>query len=278
MNISVKIWRQENAHSKGRFETYRLENLNEEMSLLEMLDVLNEKLLHEGHELVSFGHDCREGICGACGMFVNGRAHGPREGLTTCQLHLRHLKESDTITIEPWRAAAFPVVKDLMVDRSALDRVLQAGGYVSVNTGGVPDANALPISRFTADEAFASASCIGCGACVATCPNASAMLFVSAKISHLAILPQGEPERHHRAEEMVQAMDSEGFGNCSNVAACEVECPKGISIRNIARLNREYMEAAFTAHLEEHPEPPHYGKGDDDPHLGHPEVSHQPEK
>ena len=275
MDVILKIWRQSGPEDKGRFEKYNMVDILEDMSFMEMLDVLNERLLHEGKEPVSFSNDCREGICGSCGMFINGRAHGPLRGFATCQLHMRHLKEARTITIEPFRAKAFPVIKDLMVDRSALDRVLQSGGYVSVNTGGVPDANNIAISRYVADEAFSAAACIGCGACVASCPNASAMLFVSAKISHLALLPQGQPEKHHRAEQMIQAMDGEGFGNCSNAGACETECPKEVSIKHIARLNREYMEAAFTAILEEHPDEAYHGKGDDDPHLSHPEVTHE---
>ncbi|MDH4263257.1 MAG: succinate dehydrogenase/fumarate reductase iron-sulfur subunit [Spirochaetia bacterium] len=272
MEITLKIWRQgsqESKKAKGAFETYKLNDIQEDMSFLEMLDVLNEKLLHEGFEPVAFSHDCREGICGSCGVVINGRAHGPLKGITTCQLHMRHLKKFTTLVIEPWRAKAFPVIKDLVVDRSAFDRILQAGGYISVNTGGVPDANSILIGKHIADEAFVAASCIGCGACVAACPNASANLFVSAKISHLALLPQGQPEKHHRVESILKAMDKEGFGNCSNAGACEYECPKGITLKNIAKLNREYFEAVFSASLEEHPTHAHHGKGDESMHVGH---------
>jgi len=264
--MKLKIWRQESPEVKGKFELYTLENVHEDMSFLEMLDVLNEKLLHDGIEPVSFSHDCREGICGSCGVVINGRAHGPLQGTTTCQLYLRHLKKYKTLVIEPWRARAFPVIKDLVVNRSAFDRIIQSGGYVSVNTGGVPDANSIPIGRHIADEAFRAASCIGCGACVAACPNASATLFVAAKISHLAMLPQGQPEKHHRVESMLETMKKEGFGNCSNAGACEYECPKGITLKNIAKMNREYFEAVFVASLEEHPSHPHYGKGDEGVH------------
>jgi len=273
MKITLKIWRQASQEAqkkgakKGAFETYHLDDVHEDMSFLEMLDVLNEKLLHEGFEPVAFSHDCREGICGSCGVVINGRAHGPLQGVTTCQLHMRHLKNFTTLVIEPWRAKAFPVIQDLVVDRSAFDRILQAGGYISVNTGGVPDANGLPIGKHVADEAFVAASCIGCGACVAACPNASATLFVSAKVSHLALLPQGQPEKHHRVESILTAMDNEGFGNCSNAGACEYECPKGLSLKNIARLNREYFEAVFSASLEEHPTHAHHGKGDETMHT-----------
>jgi succinate dehydrogenase / fumarate reductase iron-sulfur subunit len=224
-------------------ETYTLDGVNEHMSFLEMLDVLNEELIKEGKDPVAFDHDCREGICGSCGMVINGRAHGPWYRTTTCQLHMREFKDGDEIYIEPFRAAAFPVIKDLVVDRSALDRIIQAGGYISVNTGGVPDANAIPIGKETAEKAFEAATCIGCGACVATCKNASAMLFVSAKIAHLGLLPQGQPERYQRVLNMVAQMDKEGFGNCTNTGACEVECPKGISLTNIARMNYDFLIA-----------------------------------
>jgi succinate dehydrogenase / fumarate reductase iron-sulfur subunit len=215
------------------------------MSFLEMLDVLNEELIHKGEDPIAFSHDCREGICGSCGLYVNGRAHGPLKGTTICQVHMRHFKDGETIVIEPWRARPFPVIKDLVVDRSAFDRVLQAGGYISVNTGAAPDANAIPIAKDVADEAFDAATCIGCGACVAACKNASAMLFVSAKVSHLSLLPQGQPERHRRVLNMAAAMDGEGFGNCTNTGACEAECPKEISLTHIARMNREYLAATL---------------------------------
>ena len=245
MNLTLKIWRQPNAQAAGRFETYPVSNISSEMSFLEMIDVLNEQLIKEGNEPVAFDHDCREGICGMCSMYINGRPHGPWQKNTTCQLHMRAYKDGDTITVEPWRANSFPVIKDLMVDRSAFDRIIQAGGYVSVNTGSAVDANAIPIEKDHADSAFAAAACIGCGACVASCKNSSAMLFVSAKVSHLALLPQGSPERKSRALNMVAQMDAEGFGNCTNTGACEVECPKGISLDNIARMNREYLKASI---------------------------------
>lgn len=243
MKLKLHIWRQENRQAQGRMETYTLDGVNEHMSFLEMLDVLNEELIKEGKDPVAFDHDCREGICGSCGMVINGRAHGPWYRTTTCQLHMREFKDGDEIYIEPFRAAAFPVIKDLVVDRSALDRIIQAGGYISVNTGGVPDANAIPIGKETAEKAFEAATCIGCGACVATCKNASAMLFVSAKIAHLGLLPQGQPERYQRVLNMVAQMDKEGFGNCTNTGACEVECPKGISLTNIARMNYDFLIA-----------------------------------
>lgn len=247
MNLTLKIWRQKNAQDEGRIETYPISGISPDMSFLEMIDVLNEKLITEGKDPVAFDHDCREGICGMCSMFINGRAHGPQTGVTTCQLHMRSFKDGDTIYIEPWRAKAFPVIKDLVVDRSAFDRVIQAGGYVSVNTSGHPlDANAIPIPKDDADAAFDAATCIGCGACVATCKNASAMLFVSAKVSQLALLPQGQVEAKERVLNMVHQMDKEGFGNCTNTGACEVECPKGISLENIARMNREYLKASLT--------------------------------
>ncbi|MFA8433785.1 MAG: succinate dehydrogenase/fumarate reductase iron-sulfur subunit [Marinifilaceae bacterium] len=241
--LTLKIWRQKNAKSKGQFETYKINNISGGTSFLEMLDILNEQLINEGVEPVAFDHDCREGICGMCSLFVNGRAHGPDNDITTCQLHMRKFKEGETITIEPWRSGAFPVIKDLMVDRNAFEKILQSGGYISVNTGGVPDGNAIPISYDDAEEAMDAAACIGCGACVATCKNSSAMLFVSAKVSHLAKLPQGKVEAARRAKNMVAKMDELGFGNCTNTGACEVECPKGISIANIARLNREFLAA-----------------------------------
>lgn len=243
MNLTLKIWRQKSASEKGKFESYMVE-ASEHMSFLEMLDVLNEDLIGQKKEPVAFEHDCREGICGTCNLVINGSPHGPQTGTTTCQLHMRHFKDGDTITIEPFRAKAFPVIKDLVVDRTSFDRIIQAGGYVSVNTGAAPDGNAIPIEKDDSSKAFDAAACIGCGACVAACPNASAMLFVSAKVSHLGLLPQGEVEASERAINMVNQMDQEGFGNCSNVTACEAECPKEISVDNIARLNREYLGAA----------------------------------
>ncbi len=241
MNLKLKIWRQKDAHDKGRFEEYHVENVSEGSSFLEMLDILNNDLIHAGQEPIAFDHDCREGICGMCSLFIDGRAHGPDDDITTCQLHMRKFKDGDTITIEPWRSKAFPVVKDLVVDRSAYDKILQAGGYVSVNTGGVPDANAIPIPKKDADESMDAAACIGCGACVATCKNGSAMLFVAARVSSLALLPQGKVEAARRAKAMVAKMDELGFGGCTNTGACEAECPKGISIAHIARLNREFL-------------------------------------
>ena len=243
MNVTLKVWRQKNATDKGKFETYPMKDINSHMSFLELMDVLNEQLEKEEKMPVHFDHDCREGICGSCAMYINGRAHGPMKGTTACQLHMRHFKEGETIVVEPWRARAFPVIKDLMVDRSAFDRVIQAGGYVSVNTGGVPDANEIPVPKSIADESFNAATCIGCGACVAACKNASAMLFVSAKISQLALLPQGQVERRNRAEKMIAQMDAEGFGACSNTMACSAECPKEIDMANIARMNREFLSA-----------------------------------
>lgn len=244
INLKLKIWRQKNATTKGQFENYDMPGVSTHMSFLEMLDVLNDRLIREGKEPVAFDHDCREGICGMCSMYINGRAHGPLKGTTTCQLHMRHFKDGETVTIEPWRAAAFPVIKDLAVDRSAFDKIIQAGGYISVNTGNAPDANAIPIEKAKADEAFDAAACIACGACVASCKNASAMLFLSAKVSQLALLPQGDPERRERVMNMVKTHDEAGFGNCTNTGACEAECPKEISISHIARLNREYIRAA----------------------------------
>lgn len=243
MNLTLKVWRQRNSNEKGNFETYPVAGISEDMSFLEMFDVLNEKLINDGKDPVAFDHDCREGICGMCSMYINGRPHGPNDLVTTCQLHMRSFKNGDTITVEPWRAKAFPVIKDLAVDRAAFDRIIAAGGFVSVNTGNAQDANSLPIPKEDADAAFAAAACIGCGACVAACKNSSAMLFVSAKVSQLALLPQGEPERQERAINMVTKMDEEGFGNCTNTGACAEECPKGISLDNIARLNREYVVA-----------------------------------
>jgi succinate dehydrogenase / fumarate reductase iron-sulfur subunit len=247
MNLKLKVWRQKNTSSKGNFETFEVQKISSEMSFLEMFDVLNERLVHEGKDPVAFDHDCREGICGSCSMYVNGRAHGPWEKNTVCQLHMRAFKDGDTIVVEPWRSVAFPVIKDLVVDRSAFDRIIQAGGYVSVNTGNAVDANSLPIEKQKADESFFAASCIGCGACVAGCPNGAAMLFVSAKVSQLALLPQGQPERKTRVLNMVSQMDKEGFGNCTNIYECEAVCPKGISVSNIARMNREYLGAGTTA-------------------------------
>ena len=245
INIKLKVWRQDGPKAKGRFETYELKDISIDSSFLEMIDVLNEQLISEGNEPVAFDHDCREGICGMCSMYINGHAHGPDEDITTCQLHMRKFKDGETITIEPWRSAGFPVIKDLIVNRNAFDDIIAAGGYVSVGTGGVPDANAIAIRKEDADEAMDAASCIGCGACVATCKNGSAMLFVSAKVSQLALLPQGKVERARLAKRMVAKMDELGFGNCTNTGACEVECPKGVSITNIARMNREYLMAKF---------------------------------
>lgn len=247
MKITLKIWRQKNKGANGSFKEYKLDHVSTDMSFLEMLDVLNGELIVKGEEPVAFDHDCREGICGMCSLYINGRPHGPQQ-TTTCQLHMRTFKDGEVITIEPWRAKAFPVIKDLIVDRNAFDRIQQAGGYVSVNTGGVPDANEIPIPKKVADEAFDSAACIACGACVAACKNASAMLFVSAKVSQLALLPQGKPERKERVEKMVAQMDAEGFGACTNTGACEAECPKAISLSNIARMNREYFSATLSSY------------------------------
>lgn len=243
MNLTLKIWRQANANAVGGFVTFNVKNVSPDSSFLEMLDILNDELEAKGEDPVAFEHDCREGICGACSLVINGRPHGPMERITTCQLHMRHFKDGDTIWIEPFRAKAFPVIKDLIVDRSAFDKIIQAGGFISVDTGGVPDANAILISKDAIEKATDAAACIGCGACVAACKNASAMLFVSAKVSHLAVLPQGQPERYQRVQAMVKKMDELGFGSCTNTYACEAECPKGISVRNIARLNREYFNA-----------------------------------
>ena len=246
MNLTLKVWRQANSESIGKMETYQIADVSPDMSFLEMMDVLNEQLMTQGIDPIAFDHDCREGICGMCSMFINGEAHGPDRLVTTCQLHMRKFSDGDTITIEPFRAKAFPVIKDLTVDRSAFDRVQQAGGFVSVNTSGnTQDANAIPIDKHDADKAFDAATCIGCGACVATCKNASAMLFVSAKVSQYSLLPQGKVEATDRVMNMVKQMDEEGFGNCTNTGACEVECPKGISLENIARMNREYLYASL---------------------------------
>ena len=247
MKITLKVWRQKNKDTKGAFKSYQLGHVSTDMSFLEMIDVLNNELILKGEDPIAFDHDCREGICGMCSLYINGRPHGPLQ-TTTCQLHMRTFKDGETITVEPWRARAFPVIKDLVVDRTAFDRIQQVGGYVSVNTGGVPDANEIPIPKRIADEAFDAAACIGCGACVAACKNSSAMLFVSAKVSQFALLPQGKPESKERAERMVAQMDVEGFGACTNTGACEAECPKGISLTNIARLNREYFGAMLTSY------------------------------
>ena len=244
MNLTLKIWRQKGPTEKGKIVTYPISNIDGDMSFLEMMDVLNSELIEKGEVPVAFDHDCREGICGMCSMYIDGEAHGPDRGITTCQLHMRKFNDGDTIYIEPWRAKAFPIVKDLVVDRSSFDAIMNAGGYVSVNTSGnTIDANAIPIPKEDADDAFEAATCIGCGACVASCKNASAMLFVSAKVSQLALLPQGKVEANERVVKMVEAMDEQGFGNCTNTGACEVECPKGISLENIARMNREYLKA-----------------------------------
>ena len=246
MNLTLKIWRQKSPEVKGKMVDYKVNDISEHMSFLEMMDVLNEQLVANNEEPVAFDHDCREGICGMCSLHINGEAHGPDRGITTCQLHMRMFNDGDTITIEPWRANTFPVIKDLVVDRDAFERIQQAGGYISVNTSGnTQDANAIPISKHAADEAMDAASCIGCGACVASCKNSSAMLFVAAKVSQFALLPQGQVEAADRVLNMVKQMDKEGFGNCTNTGACEVECPKGISLENIARMNREYMKASL---------------------------------
>lgn len=246
MNLTLKVWRQKNSQDKGRFETYQVKDISSEMSFLEMFDVLNERLISEGKDPVAFDHDCREGICGMCSMYINGRPHGPWKANTVCQLHMRAYKDGDTIVVEPWRANAFPVIKDLVVDRGAFDRIIQAGGFISVNTGNAVDANSIPVEKEKADAAFAAAACIGCGACVAACKNSSAMLFLSAKVSHLALLPQGDPERKSRVINMVAQMDKEGFGSCTFTEACEAVCPKEISVTNISRLNKEYMVAGLT--------------------------------
>jgi succinate dehydrogenase / fumarate reductase iron-sulfur subunit len=246
MNLTLKIWRQKNKESKGKMETYKVTDISEHMSFLEMLDVLNEQLINAGDEPVAFDHDCREGICGMCSLYINGEAHGPDKGITTCQLHMRMFNDGETITIEPFRAAAFPVERDLIIDRTAMDRIQHAGGFVSVNTSGnTQDANAIPINKLDADKAFDAAACIGCGACIATCKNGSAMLFVGAKVSQYSLLPQGQIEANERVLNMVHQMDVEGFGNCTNTGACEVECPKGISLENIARMNSDFLTASI---------------------------------
>ena len=247
MNLTLKVWKQKNKDTKGKFETYDAKGISPDMSFLEMFDVVNEKLISDGKEPVAFDHDCREGICGSCDLFINGRAHGPLFNTTTCMLHMRTFADDDTITIEPWRANAFLINKDLSCDRSAFDRIIQAGGYVSVNTGGAPDGNEIPIPKNVAERAFESATCIGCGACVAACKNSSAVLFVGAKVMELALLPQGQAERQSRAENMVAQMDKEGFGACSNIGSCAAECPAGITLENIATLNREYLVAKVTS-------------------------------
>ncbi len=244
MSLTLKIWRQADASSQGDFRVYKVHGISPDQSFLEMLDVLNEQLIQQGEEPVAFDHDCREGICGMCSLMINGQAHGPERTTTTCQLHMRHFRSGDTIVIEPWRAKAFPVLRDLVVDRSAFDRIISKGGYVSVNTGNAPDGNAILIPKENADKAFEAATCIGCGACVASCKNASAMLFVSAKVSQMTLLPQGQPERTRRVQSMVAQMDAEGFGGCTNTNECEAACPVGITVENIARLNREYIRAA----------------------------------
>ena len=245
IKLHLLVWRQKDQYSKGKMESYIAENVSTDMSFLEMLDVVNEDLIKKGIEPIEFDSDCREGICGTCGMVINGQAHGPEKATTVCQLHMRHFKDGDKIAIEPLRASAFPVIKDLVIDRSAFDRIIMAGGYISVNTGGIPDANSIPIQKESSDKAMDAAACIGCGACVAACPNASASLFTSAKISHLTLLPQGKIERKKRTENMVGQMDEDGFGDCSNIGECEAACPKEISISNIARMKREYFKAAI---------------------------------
>jgi succinate dehydrogenase / fumarate reductase iron-sulfur subunit len=250
MDLTLKIWRQASSKVKGQFVNYQVQNISAEASFLEMLDILNESLVAKGEEPVAFDHDCREGICGACSLYINGRPHGPDRGITTCQMHMRNFKHGETIIIEPWRAKPFPVIKDLMVDRSSFDEIIQAGGFVSVRTGGIPDANSIPIPRRNAELAMDAAACIGCGACVAACKNASAMLFVSAKVSQFALLPQGRIEAQERVQRMVAKMDELGFGNCTNTYACEAECPKEISVSNIARMNREFLSAKLISHKE----------------------------
>ena len=245
MKINLKVWRQLNRAEKGTFKLYEVDNVSKDMSFFEMLDMLNNSLITNNEDPIAFDHDCREGICGTCGIMINGRAHGPLKGVTTCQLHMRSFKSGETLTIEPWRAQSFPIVKDLVVNRKSFDNIMESGGYVSVKTGGAPDANAIPIFKNDADEAFDSATCIGCGACVATCKNASAMLFVSAKINQYAKLPQGQVEHKSRVNNMINRMDQEGFGSCTNTGACEVECPKEISIDNIIKLNKEYLKNLF---------------------------------
>jgi len=252
MNLTLKVWRQKDENTRGKFHTYEAKDISEDMSFLEMLDVVNDEITRKGEDPIYFDHDCREGICGMCSLYINGRPHGPKEQITTCQLHMRSFHDGQTIVIEPWRAAAFPVLKDLAVDRSAFDRIQQAGGYISVNTGGAPDANIIAIPKVKADDAFNSATCIGCGACVAACKNSSAMLFVGAKVAQFAVLPQGQAERRERAQAMVDQMDKEGFGSCTNTGACEAECPVGIKLSNIATLNREYLGAKIIKEVEVH--------------------------
>ncbi|OAV45532.1 succinate dehydrogenase/fumarate reductase iron-sulfur subunit [Lewinella sp. 4G2] len=247
MTLTLKIWRQKNMNAKGKFETHTINGVSTHMSFLEMLDVLNEQIIHDKGEPVAFEHDCREGICGTCSLVINGYPHGPQQYTTTCQLHMRHFNDGDTITIEPWRSKAFPIVKDLVVNRDSFDRIIQAGGFISVNTGQAQDANDIPVEKDQSNHAMDAATCIGCGACVAACPNASAMLFTGAKVSHLAQLPQGQVEASQRALRMVEQHDAEGFGQCSNITACEAECPKGISVEHIARLNREYIAASVAS-------------------------------
>ena len=256
MNFTLHVWRQQNPQDKGEMKTYPATNVNADMSFLEMLDVVNEQLQSAGKQPVAFDHDCREGICGMCGVVINGQPHGPLPNTTTCQLHMRHFNDNDEITIEPWRATGFPVLKDLVVDRSAFDRILAAGGFVSISTGSAPEANSIPVARPLAEEAMDNAACIGCGACVAACPNASAMLFTAAKVSQLALMPQGRPERESRVENMVAQMEKEGFGNCTNIDACSKECPKQIGQVHIARLNREYIRAKITAQPQAAAQPP----------------------
>ncbi len=246
MNLTLRVWRQKGPEVRGKFVAYKVDEISPDMSFLEMLDVVNERLTSMGQDPIAFDHDCREGICGMCGVVIDGMPHGPRRATTTCQLHMRSFHDGDTITVEPWRASAFPVLRDLIVDRSAFDRIVAAGGYIATNVGNAPDANAIPIAKESADLAFDAATCIGCGACVAACPNASAMLFTAAKVSHLALLPQGQPEREDRARRMVARMDAEGFGGCSNHEECEAACPKGISVGHIARLNRDFLRASLT--------------------------------
>ncbi|MEI6847682.1 MAG: succinate dehydrogenase/fumarate reductase iron-sulfur subunit [Chlorobiaceae bacterium] len=250
MHFTLKIWRQKNATAKGGMVSYDVSGISSDSSFFEMLDILNQKLIESGDDPVSFDHDCREGICGTCSLYINGRPHGPAKGVTTCQLHMRSFKDGETIYIEPWRAKAFPIIRDLIVDRSAFDKIIQAGGYISVNTGGIPDANTIPVEKEKSDAAFDAAACIGCGACVAACSNAAPMLFVGAKISHLSLLPQGQVEATKRVQQMVACMDQLGFGNCSNTYACEAECPKGVSVINIARMNRQFLKAKLFSEKE----------------------------
>ena len=250
MNLTLKIWRQSGPEAKGKMKNYKVGDVSPDMSFLEMMDMLNEQLIKDGEEPVAFDHDCREGICGSCGLMINGQAHGPHKRTTTCQLHMRSFSDGDTIYIEPWRASAFPVIKDLMVDRTAFDHIIQAGGFISVYTGNAQDANEIPVSKDVANEAMNAAECIGCGACVASCKNASAMLFTSAKVTHLGTLPQGKPEQMRRVQKMVNTMDEAGFGNCTNTGACEVQCPKGISITNIAKMNADYLKSTVVSETE----------------------------